>query len=52
MTATLMLPDVRLAHYRLSLEVREELHLPRYMGSTLRGGSITPDLRARLHGSW
>jgi hypothetical protein len=32
------LPDIRTAHYRLALKVREELHVPRYMGSTLRGG--------------
>lgn len=38
MTDTLALPEARLAHYRLSLAVREELYLPRYMGSTLRGG--------------
>jgi hypothetical protein len=38
MTGTLALPDLRLAHYRLQLRAADELRLPRYMGSTLRGG--------------
>jgi hypothetical protein len=32
------LPDFRLAHYHLTLEAGEEIRLPAYKGSTLRGG--------------
>jgi len=33
-----MLDKLRIASYRFTLEAREELHLPPYKGSTLRGG--------------
>lgn len=33
-----MLDKLRIAKYRFTLEALEELHLPRYKGSTLRGG--------------
>ena len=33
-----MLESLRIAKYRLTLDAVEELHLPAYKGSTLRGG--------------
>ena len=33
-----MLEKLKIAKYRFTLQALEELHLPRYKGSTLRGG--------------